>query len=151
MNPKKTNILNILALVKIILVIPVQTLTLERGFSLPNILNIIALVKIILVIPVQTLTLERGFSLMKIIKSDWSSRLQPKTLTQLMSIKLNGPTLQDFNPLHAIAQWWKTGSRRLRTSFAATVHGQQPHDYDSSDSESSDSEYSFKKPCIFYN
>ena len=69
---------------------------LERGF---------------MVIAVQTATLERGFSLMKRIKSDWRSLLQPKTLTQLMSIKLNGPTLQDFNPLHATAQWWKTGPR----------------------------------------
>ena len=102
-----------------------------------------------LIMALQTETTEESavvgpdFSLMKRIKSDWRSLLQPKTLTQLMSIKLNGPTLQDFNPLHATAQWWKTGPRRRRTSFAATVHGQQPHDYDFSDSESSDSEYSF--------
>ena len=31
---------------------------------------------------------------MKRIKNDWRSRLQPKTLTQPMSIKLNGPTLK---------------------------------------------------------
>ena len=47
----------------------------------PSLSNVLALVRIILVIPVQTATLERGFSLMKQTKSDWRNRLSPKTLT----------------------------------------------------------------------
>ena len=107
----------------------------------PNLSNILALLRIILVIPVQTASLERGFSLMKRVKSDWRSCLQPKTLTQLMSIKLNGPSLKDFNPLHAIPQWWRVGPRRRRTSFRAAVSGRNS-DSSNSDSSDSDSEYS---------
>ena len=65
----------------------------------PNILKLLGLVKIILFIPVQTATLEGGFSLMKIIKSDWRSRLQPKTLTQLMRMVQHFKILTHFMQL----------------------------------------------------
>ena len=60
----------------------------------PSLKNVLALVKIILLIPVQTATIERGLSLMLRVKHDWRSRLTPSTLSQLMMIKLNGPSIQ---------------------------------------------------------
>lgn len=45
----------------------------------PALTNILALVQITLLIPVQTATLERGFSLMKRTKNDWRNRLSPHT------------------------------------------------------------------------
>ena len=54
----------------------------------PALCNILALVRITLVIPVQTAaTLERGFSLMLRTKNDWRNRLHPHTLSQLMMIR----------------------------------------------------------------
>ena len=47
----------------------------------PALTNVLALLQIVLVIPVQIATLERGFLLMKRTKSDWQNRLSPKTLT----------------------------------------------------------------------
>ena len=66
-------------------------------------------------IPVQTATLERGFSLMKRTKTDWRNRLSPKSLSELMMIKLNGPNNMDnFNPEPAIMKWWQAGPRSRR-------------------------------------
>ena len=93
--------------------------------------------KIVLVIPVQTASLERGFSLVKRVKNDWRSRLQPKTVTQLILIKLNGPELKDYNPCPAIVQWWKAGPWRRRTSMLP--HGLRARDLDESKSESDSS------------
>ena len=115
----------------------------------PNLTNILALMRIVFVIPVQTASLERGFSLMERVKNDWRSRLQPTTVTELMSIKLNGPTLKNFNPCPAIGHWWKAGKRRRRTTVLP--HG--PHrsraksssnvsdTHDSSESDSNESDH----------
>ena len=40
----------------------------------------------------------------------------PETVTELMSIRLNGPSVELFNPRPAISRWWKSGIRRRRTS-----------------------------------
>ena len=46
-----------------------QRILRESGDN-PNLRNILGLVRIVLVIPVQTASLERGFSLMKRVKND---------------------------------------------------------------------------------
>ena len=96
--------------------LPLWQRILNEGKMQPAIANILALVKISLVIPVQTATLEQGFSLMKRVETDWRNRLQPHTLPQLMMIKLNGPNLDSFDAQPAISQWWKAGPRRRRPS-----------------------------------
>ena len=123
-----------------------QRILRESGDN-PNLRNILGLVRIVLVIPVQTASLERGFSLMKRVKNDWRSRLLPTTVTQLISIKLNGPTLEAFSPCPAIGQWWKAGRRQRRTSvFPHGPHKSQtttsPSVSDSDDSTESDSDQS---------
>ena len=80
----------------------------------PALTNVLALLRIVLVIPVQTATLERGFSLMKRIKSDWRNRLSPETLSQLIMIKLDGPDMDNFNSEAAIMKWWQAGPRSRR-------------------------------------
>ena len=89
---------------------------LSEGPMQSSLKNILALVKIILVIPVQTATIERGFSLMQRVKNDWRSRLNPDTLSQLLMIRLNGPVIEQFNPEAAVMRWWTAGPRRRRPS-----------------------------------
>ena len=60
--------------------------------------NIRGLVWITLIISVQIATLERGLSLLKIIKYGWSNQLSQQSHSQLMMIKLDGPSLDQFNP-----------------------------------------------------
>ena len=119
--------------------LPMWQRILNEGKMQPAIANILALVKISLVIPVQTATLERGFSLMKRVKTDWRNRLQPHTLSQLTMIKLNGPNLDSFDAQPAISQWWKAGPRCRRPSsqpYGPRQRAQPESETDSSDSES---------------
>ena len=82
----------------------------------PALPNVLALLQIVLSIPVQTSTLERGFSLTKQIKTDWRNKLSSQTLSELMMIKLDGPDLNHFDAEPAIMKWWRAGprSRQLR-------------------------------------
>ena len=55
--------------------LPMWQRILNESKMQPVIPNILALVKITLVIPVLTAILEQGFSLMKWVKGDWRNRL----------------------------------------------------------------------------
>lgn len=116
--------------------LPMWQRILNEGKTQPAIANILALVRISLVIPVQTATLERGFSLMKRVKTDWRNRLKPHTLSQLMMITLNGPDLENLDAQPAISRWWRAGPRSRRTSSEPYGPRPQPEsETDSSDSE----------------
>lgn len=119
--------------------LPMWQRILNEGKTQPAIGNILALVRISLVTPVQTATLEQGFSLMKRVKTDWRNWLQPQTLSQLMMIMLNGLDLENFDAQPAISQWWKAGPRSRWTSselYGPRLSRPQPE----SETESSDSE-----------
>ncbi|XP_067668118.1 zinc finger protein 862-like [Haliotis asinina] len=71
--------------------------------------NILALVKISLVLAVSSAECERGFSMMSRVKTDWRSRLKPLTLSQLMTVAQCKTPLEDFDPRGAIARWMTGG------------------------------------------
>ena len=76
--------------------------------------NIALLVKIVLLIPVHTSEVERGFSLMNRVKQDWRARLTSPTLNELMRVRLLGPSCEEFDPMRAIRLWWQAGRRSRR-------------------------------------
>lgn len=76
--------------------------------------NIILVLMIVLLIPIHTSEVERGFSLMNRVKQDWRARLTTPTLNELMRISLLGPTINDFEPMGAIRLWWHGGRRARR-------------------------------------
>ena len=51
------------------------------------------LVEIILILPLATPTVERGFSAMKRVKNDWRSCLETDILNMLLRITINGCSL----------------------------------------------------------
>ncbi|CAH1253071.1 ZNF862 [Branchiostoma lanceolatum] len=103
--------------------------------------DILALAKIILLLPVSTAECERGFSLMKRVKSDWRNRLRADTLTGLMDITLSDQQVETFSPTDAMARWWADGktTRRPRTTpygrRRRDPEQAQAADYTSSESE----------------
>ena len=99
---------------------------LSEGHMQSSLKNILALV----VIPVQTASVERGFSVMQQVKNDWRSRLNPDTLSQLLMIRLNGSAVEDFNPEAAVMRWWTAGPRRRRPSTPYGPRAYQESDSD---------------------
>ncbi|KAJ8004304.1 hypothetical protein DPEC_G00157740 [Dallia pectoralis] len=81
----------------------------ERRSSFPNLLLI---VELILVLPLSTATVERGFSAMKRTKTDWRSNLSVQMLTSLLFITLEGPDLEHFNAMLIVNRWFKEADRR---------------------------------------
>lgn len=68
---------------------PTVLLLCELGFSLP----------------LSNGYVKRIFSL-KLIKTDRRTTLQTSALSDLLEIKVQGPSLQDFSPKQAVDMWW---------------------------------------------
>ena len=68
---------------------------------------ILSLIDLILSLPSSSVEAERGFSLMKLIKTDWRSKLKDTTLSDLMVVKLESEPINTFDPNDAIAVWWQ--------------------------------------------
>lgn len=98
--------------------------------------NILALVKIALVVPVSTAEAERGFSIMGMVKTDFRSRLNTSTLSDLMLLKLSGQDVSTFDPLPAITLWCNSAKKKRRATHKYGAH--QATNSDSSDSHSDD-------------
>ena len=86
-----------------------KALNRSHSDQLPNVLGLIDL---ILTIPASTAECERGFSGMKRVKSDWRARLNTSTLSDLMLVLLEGPSIDDFEPLRACQLWADHCDRR---------------------------------------
>ena len=78
--------------------------------------EILSLFDLILTIPATSTACERGFSHMKWIKSDRRTLTSEKTLSNSLMIKLEGPTIKEFNPDSAIDLWFNKCKRRPGTS-----------------------------------
>lgn len=81
----------------------------ERRSSFPNLLLI---VELILVLPLSTATVERGFSAMKRTKTDWRNSLSVEMLKSLLFISLEGPNLEHFDPMPIVKRWLMEADRR---------------------------------------
>ncbi|XP_014666762.1 PREDICTED: zinc finger protein 862-like [Priapulus caudatus] len=79
--------------------------------------NLLHLVEIILTIPVSTAVCERGFSAVKRIKSDWRASLTTETMTRLLGVSMEGPTLDAYDAGKAMDLWWTRAQRSRRPQF----------------------------------
>ena len=77
--------------------------------------NVLSLFDLILTIPGTSTACERGFSHMKVITSDKQTLMKEATLSNSMKIKLEGPSIKQFNPDVAIYLWFNRCSRRPAT------------------------------------
>ena len=81
--------------------------------------NALSLFDLVLTIPATSTDCERGFTHMKLVKSDRRSLMTEDTLTNCLTIKLEGPPLEQFDPVPAIDHWFNLVPRRPRTSGSA--------------------------------
>ena len=58
-------------------------------------------------LPFSNGSVERMFSTLKVIKTDRRTRLHSDTLSDLLEIQVEGPSLDSFSPNQAVDQWWK--------------------------------------------
>ena len=70
------------------------------------------LAAIVLVSPVTSVACERGFSVQNKIKTKGRSRLKHETLTKLMRVKEEGPSVEEYDPKPSIRKFCETRHRR---------------------------------------
>ena len=69
--------------------------------------NILILCELCFSLPFSNGSVERMFSTLKLVKTDRRTRLHHDTLSDLLEIQLEGPSLRSFSPKQAVEAWWK--------------------------------------------
>ena len=72
---------------------------------------------LILSLPAASAENERGFSRMKMTKTTSRTRLTAQSLTNVITIDMASPAIEDFDPEPAIIRWLEGGKRRRRPNF----------------------------------
>ncbi|WAR19983.1 ZN862-like protein [Mya arenaria] len=75
--------------------------------------NILPVMDLIMTISPSSAEAERGFSQLKLIKTRLRTRLSQSVLNNLLCIKLEAPSIELFDPTHAINHW-NTSRPRIR-------------------------------------
>lgn len=85
-------------------------LAITHEVALPVVSN---LVKRLLMAPVSTVDVERGFSRVSLLKTELRNSLNQTSMQNLLMIALEGPTEEKFNFNDAFITWAKMSERRL--------------------------------------
>ena len=79
--------------------------------------DILQIVKIVLVLPVHTAAVERGFSQMNLITNDKRNNMSSATLRSVLHIKLSKQDFRTYDPTGAIVRWAPISAvKRRRTT-----------------------------------
>ena len=70
--------------------------------------SIMRLISIVMLLPTNTASCERGFSLMNQIKSKGRAGLVTSFTTDLMTICTNGGSIEEFDPQPAVNEWTRS-------------------------------------------
>ena len=81
--------------------------------------DILILCELCFSLPFSNGRVERMFSSMKLIKTDRRTRLKQDTLSDLLEIHVEGPTLHNFTPKHAVEAWWSSCKTSRRPNQSA--------------------------------
>ena len=76
--------------------------------------NILLISELLFSLPFSNGRIESMFSMLKVIKTDRRTSLDTPTLSDLLEIKMEGPTVDKFSAEHSVSLWWedsKTGRR----------------------------------------
>ncbi|XP_053544659.1 zinc finger protein 862 isoform X2 [Bombina bombina] len=79
----------------------------ERFPNLGNLLSIVS------VLPVSTVCCEKGISLINLVKSKLRASMQDESLSDLLTINMNGPPIKDFDPSKSVNQWYFNARRHV--------------------------------------
>ena len=74
------------------------------------------LLELCLYAPYSNATLEMFFSQMRVVKTNWRNRLNEENLTHLLTVKVDGPTIEKFHANYTgkvVTLWYNDRNRRM--------------------------------------
>lgn len=111
--------------------------------------NVLKLSQLLFSLPFTTSSVERTFSTLKVIKTDRRTRLRTHTLSDLLEIHSEGPSLEDFHADDAVELWWEAATRRPkqrhRRKYICKTR-QCPSDTSASESDAEGTK--LQQPCL---
>ena len=101
------------------------------------------MVELTFCIPLSNGHVQRCFSQLKITKTNRRVGLGEDRLDQIVRIRIEGPTLEKWEPTNAVKLWWTDKTRRVHASHSAPrkhkdksqSQGDEEFDWSLSDSE----------------
>ena len=90
-------------------------------------------------LPITTTHVEKMFLVLKLIKTDWCTSMSNTTLSGLMEVYHEGPTLENFHTDAAIQLWWEgcKTNRRPNQGIRKQYRARKPGELAQDDSTSS--------------
>ena len=85
--------------------------------SVCDLQNILHLVEMMMCVSVSTASTERGFSHMNLTKTALRTQLEQQAMNSLLTITIDGPDFQEFNPEQSVLHWIDSavGSRHINS------------------------------------
>ena len=71
------------------------------------------------VFPLSTASCERGLPIMTGMKTDWRSRLNTSTMSKLMYISTEEPSVKEYNCMLTLQRWWEESQGRRPQQWLA--------------------------------
>ncbi len=101
--------------------------------------NVLQLCQLVFSLPFTTTHVERMFSSLKLIKTDRRTSMGNTTLSDIMEVYLQGPSLEDFHADAAIQLWWEgcKTNRRPNQRFRKQYRARETEELAQDDSTSS--------------
>ena len=84
--------------------------------------NVLVLCELCFSLSFSNGTVERVFSALKLIKTDWRTRLHSDTLSDLLEIQVEGASLEIFSPTQAVQTWWQDCKSTRRPNQGTRKH-----------------------------
>ena len=75
--------------------------------------NLVKLAQLALILPLQTADVERGFSAQNLTKTANRNRMEAETLDSLMTISVEGPSVESYDFNKAVLLWKGKKERRI--------------------------------------
>ncbi|XP_053385073.1 uncharacterized protein LOC128550296 [Mercenaria mercenaria] len=115
---------------------------------------IMLVIHLLLSLPPTSVSCETSFSQMKLVKTNRRTRLQAKTLNDLMVVKLQSPGIDKFNPDEGIDKWLTTSAKPRKPGYRRTKAASKSEAAEAeciSDTEDFDDEEDFEDAIDYIN
>ena len=92
--------------------------------------NFLRIVDLLLTLPAHSADCEHGFSHLKQVKTVHRSKLRGDRVTDILTIRLETPDVEQFDTIPAVKRWHQAGQRKMHSVPSTPADMEQESDDD---------------------